>query len=320
MIKTVSAAMMGVAFCAAFSLPAQALNSRTWISGTGVDQAGCGPIASPCRTLQFAHDNTSAGGEIDVKDSSGYGSLIITKAINVIGTGTIAGVLASPGGNAITINAGANDNVFLESLAIQGAGVGKNGIVFNTGSSLTVSHCVIRGFTGNSPTIGNGVLIQPASGISTVTVTDTLVSGNSSSGISYYTTTGSAMTKLLVTHVLAEKNETGVQLNANQNSGSLNVQISDATLSNNLGDGIYVSGLTSTTALLDTIRAFNNSRGVAANSGSVPTITLLRRSLISGNVKGVEVLSNSIFYSYRDNSINGNSTDTSGTISTAPLQ
>jgi hypothetical protein len=55
--------------------------SRAWVSGHGVDQAGCGSPASPCRTLQYAHDNiVVAAGEIDVLDPAGYGPITITKA------------------------------------------------------------------------------------------------------------------------------------------------------------------------------------------------------------------------------------------------
>ncbi|MCG4712409.1 hypothetical protein L0P28_16900, partial [Dorea formicigenerans] len=65
----------------------QALNNRTWVSGTGTDQAGCGPLATPCRTMQYAHDNTAAGGEIDVKHAAGYGTLTITKSITILNEG-----------------------------------------------------------------------------------------------------------------------------------------------------------------------------------------------------------------------------------------
>lgn len=146
------------------------------------------------------------------------------------------------------------------------------------------------------------------------------MSGNASGGITYYTSTGSATAKLLVTHVLTDKNSYGIHLNANQTSGSLNVQVSDATLAHNSNSGIYVSGGTTTTAMLDTVRAFNNGTGVKSNYGGPPTITLLRRSIISGNQIGVNALSGVVFYSYGDNSINGNLTDKTGTISPAPLQ
>ena len=83
-----------VAISMALATQAHALNARTWISGKGSDVAGCGPIANPCRTLQFAHDQTSPGGEIDVLDPAGYGSVVINKAINIINEGGVAGVVA----------------------------------------------------------------------------------------------------------------------------------------------------------------------------------------------------------------------------------
>ena len=102
-------AFLASATCVAMLLAApaaSALNARTWISGKGVDQAGCGPAASPCRSLQYAHDQTSAGGEIDILDAAGYGSLVITKAISIVNDGAgLAGVLAA-GGRAIEINCG----------------------------------------------------------------------------------------------------------------------------------------------------------------------------------------------------------------------
>lgn len=102
--------------------PAYALNNRTWVSGSGTDAAGCGPIATPCRSLQHAHDQTNVGGEIDVKDSAGYGSVVINKAITILDDGSIAGVLAAANASAITVSAGATDDVFLKGLTIEGAG------------------------------------------------------------------------------------------------------------------------------------------------------------------------------------------------------
>lgn len=98
--------------------PAHALNARTWVSGAGVDQAGCGPIASPCRTLQFAHDQTAPRGEINFKDSAGYGSFAITKPIIVAAEGVLAGVLAADDGDAITVDVGPYDRVSLRNLSI----------------------------------------------------------------------------------------------------------------------------------------------------------------------------------------------------------
>src|SRR5450432_4127889 len=63
--------------------PALAASTRIWVSGHGVDQVGCGAPVSPCRSLQFAHDNVATGGEVDILDPAGYGAVIITKAISI---------------------------------------------------------------------------------------------------------------------------------------------------------------------------------------------------------------------------------------------
>lgn len=148
--------LVAAAAFAAIPAVANATLARSWISGHGVDQAGCGPVANPCRTLQYAHDNTNAGGEIDVLDAAGYGSVVITKAINIINDGSgVAGVLASSGGNAVTINAGPGDRVGLQGLTIEGSGTGLNGIVFNSGGALGVRRSSIYGFTGT------GVIFAP---------------------------------------------------------------------------------------------------------------------------------------------------------------
>lgn len=166
---------------------AVALNARTWISGKGADTAGCGPIASPCRTLQYAHDQTSPGGEIDVLDPAGYGSLIITKAINVINEGGVAGVLAGAGGTALAVNAGANDKVVLRGLTVEGANVASYGIVFNSGGSLLISNCFVQGFvaTSGQPDTGSGIYIKHTSGTPVVTVSNTIATNNEYIGMRY---------------------------------------------------------------------------------------------------------------------------------------
>ena len=58
-------------------------------------------------------------------------------------------MLVPSGGTGITINAGPTDVINLRGLIIEGAGVGQNGIIFNTGGVLTIENCVVRNLTGN---------------------------------------------------------------------------------------------------------------------------------------------------------------------------
>jgi hypothetical protein len=74
--------------------PACALAARTFVAALGSDGNPCTFVA-PYRTLQHAHDQTMAGGEIDVLDPAGYGAVTVSKAISIQGHG-IAGIPAPP--------------------------------------------------------------------------------------------------------------------------------------------------------------------------------------------------------------------------------
>src|SRR5471030_1897688 len=94
--------------------------NRAWVSGHGVDQAGCGSPTAPCRSLQYAHDNIVAGGEIDILDPAGYGAISISKAISVVNDGVGTAGVQATSGNAITINTPPGDSVYLSGLNIDG--------------------------------------------------------------------------------------------------------------------------------------------------------------------------------------------------------
>src|SRR5499426_1599523 len=139
--------------------PAQAQLARTFVSAaTGNDANDCNR-ATPCRTFQAAHDKTFDQGEITVLDPGGYGAVTITKSISIINDGVgEAGVLVSGGANGITIAASALDAISLRGLTSKGIGFGGgNGIVFNSGKSLTVEHSAIRNLTGFGST-GDGIV------------------------------------------------------------------------------------------------------------------------------------------------------------------
>src|SRR5262249_31161057 len=106
--------------------------TRVFVAATGSDGNPC-TFASPCRTFQHAHDVVAAGGEINVLDPAGYGSVNIMKSISIQAHG-FAGISAT-GGAAITINAGVNGIVNLQGLIIEGGGIGVTGILFNAGKS-----------------------------------------------------------------------------------------------------------------------------------------------------------------------------------------
>lgn len=146
--------------------------TRTWVSGVGDDANPCSRTA-PCRTFAGAISKTTASGEISVLDSGGFGAVTITKSISIVGEGVEASILAA-GTNGIVVNAGAEDVVHLQGLAIEGAGSGLNGIQFLAGGALHVRDCTIRGFRA-----GTGIGINAeAPGPSRIFVSDTTLAAS----------------------------------------------------------------------------------------------------------------------------------------------
>src|SRR3954454_8777634 len=134
------------------SLHAQA--TRTWVSGVGNDANPCSRTA-PCKTFAGAISKTAEGGEIDVLDPGGFGTVTITKAMTLDGThgagfgsilnaGNIAGVI-------INVTTGTHVNnavVILRSLYFQaasqspsGTGSSSNGINYLKGNRVFVYDC-----------------------------------------------------------------------------------------------------------------------------------------------------------------------------------
>ena len=286
--------------------PAHAQNARTWISGAGVDQAGCGTIASPCRTLQYAHNATVAGGEIDVKDAAGYGAVTITKAISIIndGVGT-TGVLATAGNNAITVNAPAGDGVTLRGLTIEGSGTGNIGVELKAGAGITMANCIVQGFTSHGVSLKNGTSV----------LTGSTFANNGGSGLSFYATSYADLT---VDNVLSNQNGThGISISSDFGS-PVAARITRSVVTNNANNtGIYLQGTSGlTSVIVETSTIANNRYGVATFSAG--SEMFVGRSTITGNEYGYYKAGGNI-YSYRDNHIARNS-NSFGTLLTATAQ
>ncbi len=101
-------------------------------------------VPFPCRTFKFALGQTSSGGEIKALAPADYGPVTITHSVSI--TGIEGAGINSVSGDHITINAGANDIVNLSDLTLDGLKTANNGIVLNSGGSLTISYCTVRNF------------------------------------------------------------------------------------------------------------------------------------------------------------------------------
>ncbi len=293
--------------------------ARVWVSGHGVDQAGCGAPTAPCRSLQYAHDNAvSAGGEIDILDPAGYGSLNITKAVSVVNDGVGTAGVQATSGNAININAGPTDAVYLRGLNIDGVQFGAtNGVVLNSGGALTIEGCVIRHFAND------GVLLNPASGVARVSIANTLAS-NETTGIADVPTGGTGTVSLVMDRVTVESVFNGVDITlsaANQGAAAVITNL----ITRNVGTiGLHVvsaPGTANAIVSLDSSSIANSATGDVF-AGNAATL-YLSRSVIS-QAAGIgldnETSAPGAVFSYGDNRVVDNVTNLAGAaLVTQPL-
>ena len=293
------------------AVPAQAAAGRTFVSAAGSDTNPC-TITMPCRNLQAAYNAVAPNGEVEALDPGNYGSLTITGPVTIQGHGWAG--MSTTTGAAITINAaGATDKINIFGVVADGLGIsGTNGIVFNSGGSLTVTNCVLQNFITVSETTGIGILIQPTTGLLNFAITNTTASNNQR-GIVYEPQSGSAITHGVIDHVGTNGNQQeGITVLTSMASGGTTVVIiANSIATNNGSDGILIenqSAPSPITASIDNANVSNNAGGITAIG--TPNV-LLGRSVISANsLTGVlnDTVPNT-FYTYGDNRINLNNPD-----------
>ena len=280
-LPAIATALLAFGLAAA---PAQAGPNRTFVSGTGTDSGAC-TRAAPCRTFAFALTQTNAGGEIDVLDPAGYGTVTITKAISIVndGVGT-ASIHAGSGLTGVTINAAPNDSVHLRGLTIygigSGIGSGSNGILFNSGGNLAIENCDIRNF------VSAGINISSSTS-SSFSVSNTIASNNLSIGINVRPTGSAAVTGVL-SKVTANNNSDGISVEGDSTTGAVNVTIVDSEASNNPGDGVGVGSgdppHPATNVMVRNFVASYNGNGLVTRANCNLWVA---HSVVTGNGKGL---------------------------------
>jgi hypothetical protein len=255
-----------------------------------------------------------------VLDPATYGSLTITGPVSIEGHGW-ASIAPVSGENAITINANPSDAINIIGVVLDGTALaGTNGIVFNSGGSLTVADSVVRNFSSSTLTTGNGILIQPASGPISFAITNTIVSNNGLVGVYYRPPSGSATATGVIDHVVATNNEAaGIEISTQSGGGSTTVAISNSIASNNSAYGIFIgTGSAALAVSIDNISSNSNQYGIGAGGTSKVT---LGRSVITANTSDgiLNGTSPNTFYSYQDNRIDENSPDISTAMNSLAL-
>jgi len=183
------------------AVPALAASPVTFVSGKGTDTGTCASRASPCRSFRFALGQTSPGGEIKALDPADYGGVTITRSVSLTGVEGAGIFETHAGSNAITINAGPNDIINIGRLILDGFKTARNGVLLNSGGSLTISHCRVRNFTDY------GIELSPSTAAAVV-IADTVASSNSLDGIFFNVERGPF--KATLDHVAVNNNDSGI--------------------------------------------------------------------------------------------------------------
>ena len=269
------------------------LPNRVFASArTGNDANNCASILTPCQTLAGAAASVAAGGEVIVLDSGGYGPVTVTRAVTIEAPAGVLAFIHPPSGEAVTINAGASDKVVLRGLTLNGGAT--SGVAANTVGALYVENCVISGFATGLAMTGEGQLF----------VKDTVVRGNSVAGISLAVPSGAAAASIDRTRL--ESNGVGL-MTGNGSKASIRRSVASGN-----GSGVVADGAGAELDADACLVANNAAAGIAAGpSGGTVRVS---RSTVTGNAAGLQQSGSGVLLSRTDNTVEGNTADTVGTI------
>ncbi len=210
-------------------VPAGAIGNTLYVSSGGTDAGDCLSTAGPCATISYALTQANPGDIIEVS-----GTIDDNPTVNIPVT-----ITQQSGGNPAVVDGGTNGSVFVVA-SKQDIDVTFNGLTVQNGASNA----------------GGGIAVE---GNSTLTVTDSVISGNTASG--------------------------GGQGAGIYNDGTLNIV--DSTVSGNVGSpgaqgaGIFNDGtLTVTSTTLSANTAEGGGQGAGIYSDGTATVT---DSSVSGN-------------------------------------
>jgi len=293
--------MLVAALTLGITTVASAQATRTWVSGVGDDVNPCSRTA-PCKTFAGAISKTAAGGEIDVLDPGGFGTLTITKAITVDGNGTMASVLGS-GTNGMTINVGSNNDVVtIRNISFNGSTSGSStgglnaiNLVSSSGfapKALHIENCQIFGFN-------RGISLANTVSITRVFVDNTIIRNIVNEGIAVVPT-GSGTINLQVGNSTIKQAATGISIGTNSTAS-----VSASVLAGNT-TGVNVGG-SSRLNLLDSMVTFSNTAGITVALGGT---AFLSGNQITSNTTGVA--NSGSVTGFTNNAIGGNGSDVTG--------
>jgi len=285
-----STATLVVAAFSAICAPAAATLPRTFVASFGTDTGSC-TAPAPCRSFTFAITQTTAGGELIVADTAGYGPVTINQAVSIVAPpGVYAGVTVTSG-DGIKINASPSDDVVLRGLTINGAG-GARGIVVLSAASVHIDGVVVSGFL-------QGIDVNPTVAVD-VFISDSVVR-NVKGGVRFAAQNSAAF----LTHVQI----TRLRVQSCGGRALLFQDIASSTIVDSVigacGTGIVATGgalasITPSLTIDRSVIADNGGDGVTASGSATESVVNIGHSVVFGNGTGVHGDINGVLRVYSD--------------------
>ncbi len=267
--------------------------ARVFVSPTGSDAGDCANQNTPCRNLAGAITQVAIDGEVIVLSSGAYDTapILITKGLKISSPAGAVVFITQP----ITINA-PGGRIVLRGLTIEGTGTG-NGITLTAAAGLSIEDTTF-GRWANGLQIGNAVAAQ-------ISIANSVFRANTA-GIR--DSGGAVGNRISVEDSRFERNTRGIEVLA----GSF--MIRESAFIGNTSRGVVVGPGSAT---IHRSEFSQNATAVATLSGGT---VRLSRSRVFGNTLGLSAVAGSTFQSTGTNVVRGNTTNTSGTITTTPEQ
>jgi hypothetical protein len=278
---------------------AQAQASRTFISGTGDDNNPCSRTAA-CKTFSGALGKTNDGGEIDVLDPVGGGTMLINKSVTIDGGGTYASINAT-GTTAIIVN-DLNAVVTIRNLSLNGGTTGLVGVKILAAKSVTIENCSIFKFRG-SP--GRAISDERNVAGGKLTVINTTINDNGANAVVVLPTTGaSGVSAIFDTVRVFDNGVSGFFFGLGAKA-----TIKNSFVTTNGNAGVQAADANTKVNIVDTVLS-NNSIGVFGGGGA--SVTRLTRCTVTENGTGVQTQTGGVVESFGDNNIRGNNAGNAG--------
>jgi len=280
---------------------------RVFVAATGNDNNNC-ILSSPCRTLPPALASVDPGGEIWLIDSVNYNTAPVTidKSVTILSLPGKLATLRGLGGDALIVN-GTGIQVSLQNLNIlRETGTG-HGINVVKAASVSISNCNIYGFQGGA----SGIYIDTAGNDSVISILGSTIRDNTD-GIRVSGNTEVSVVESTI------GNNLNVGVWAATTTGETTVIVTDSIASGNVR-GFVATGLSAFTSRMfvrDSVASGNSTAGFAAD-GANATYMKVSGSLAASNGIGFSRTAGT-FETRGDNTLVGNTMNTSGTITAVP--